>query len=154
MKKSMRQMIAAFLFVASLLSAQAADYTTYLTAQRGFVEVTTLAGILGDADYYYLLTAAENTDYIVGVGHYEAKPDWASEESKALRYKSANTDPVADLSNFFTIERSGSYIGLRNVIYDTDLFQTHDNALHGQDPRRVELPDAHLPEWLLALREW
>ena len=128
MKKSMRQMIAAFLFVASLLSAQAADYTTYLTAQRGFVEVTTLAGILGDADYYYLLTAAENTDYIVGVGHYEAKPDWASEESKALRYKSANTDPVADLSNFFTIERSGSYIGLRNVIYDTDLFQTHDNA--------------------------
>ena len=37
---------------------------------------------------------------IVGVGSYEGKPGWASEDSKALRYKSAATDPVSDLTNF------------------------------------------------------
>ena len=121
-------------FVASLLlsisanKGYAADYTTYLTAARGFTEVTTIDGILGDADYYYLLAAAETSELIVGVGDYKAKPDWASVESKALRYRLAATDPVLDLTNFFTIEKNGSYIGLRNVVYNTDLFQTHDNA--------------------------
>ncbi|MBO4606409.1 MAG: hypothetical protein J5682_00740, partial [Prevotella sp.] len=32
------------------------------------------------------------------------------------------------LTNFFTIEKSGAYIGFRNVVYSADLFQTHDNA--------------------------
>ncbi len=108
--------------------ANATDYTTYLTTARGFTEVTSTEAILADANYYYILAAAEDNGLIVGVGSYEAKPDWASTESKALRYKSVATDPVSDLTNFFTIEKSGSYIGLRNVVYDTDLFQTHDNA--------------------------
>lgn len=108
--------------------ASAADYTTFLTAERGFTEVTSTNAILADANYYYILAPAETNDLIVGVGKYEAKPDWASEDTKALRYHSAATDPVLDLSNFFTIEKNGQYIGLRNVVYNTDLFQTHDNA--------------------------
>ena len=110
------------------LSATAANYTTYLTTARGFTEVTTTDAIWGNADYYYILAPAESHEYIVGVGGYEAKPDWASGDSKALRLHSAATDPVLDLTNFFTIEKSGDYIGLRNVVYNTDLFQTHDGA--------------------------
>ena len=114
--------------LAAPLSVAADDYTTFLTHDRGFTEVTSTAGITGNANDYYILTSAETTALIVGIGAYEAKPDWASTESKALRYKSAATDPILDLTNFFTIEKSGQYIGLRNVVYNTDLFQTHDNA--------------------------
>ena len=39
--------------------AIAADYTTFLTPERGFTEVTTTSGIINDANYYYLLTPAE-----------------------------------------------------------------------------------------------
>ena len=115
------------MMVASL-TVTAADYTTYLTTGRGFTEVTSSDAILGNANYYYILVPAETNTLIVGVGRFEGKPGWASEDTKALRYKSADTDPVLDLTNFFTIEKSGSYIGLRNVVYCTDLFQTHDNA--------------------------
>ena len=111
-----------------LLSAIAADYATFINPQRGFTEVKSTDAIRADANYYYILVPAETNELIVGIGAYEAKPSWASEETKALRYKSAATDPVLDLTNFFTIEKSGQYIGLRNVVYNTDLFQTHDNA--------------------------
>ena len=121
-------MVALLVWAAATFSAHAADYTTYLTAERGFVEVTSTSGITGNANDYYILVSAESTGLIVGIGPYEAKPDWASEDSKALRYKSAATDPVLDLTNFFTIEKSGSYIGLRNVVYSADLFQTHNDA--------------------------
>ncbi len=107
---------------------QGADYTTFLTEERGFEEVTSVDGITATSDDYYLLVPAETTSLIVGVGAYEAKPDWASGNSKALRYVSAATDPVLDLSLFFTIEKSGTSIGLRSVVYSHDLFQTHDNA--------------------------
>lgn len=110
------------------VAIHASDYTTYLTTGRGFAEVTTTEGIIANNNYLYILVPAETNSLIVGVGKYEAKPDWASEESKALRYRSAETDPILDLSNFFTIEKSGNYIGLRNLVYNTDLFQTHDNA--------------------------
>ncbi len=108
--------------------AIAESYTTFLTPERGFTEVTTTSGIINDANYYYLLTPAEVNTLIVGVGAYEAKPDWATVESKALRYKSVDTDPVLNLSNFFTIEKSGQYIGFRNVVYCADMFQTHLDA--------------------------
>ncbi|MBQ8158241.1 MAG: hypothetical protein IJ081_04390 [Prevotella sp.] len=125
--KQLRNMMASLLLLVAS-TGLATDYTTFLTTERGFTEVTSTNDILGDADYYYLLVPAETNDFIVGVGSYEGKPDWASTDSKALRYKSAATDPVLDLSNFFTIEKSGAYVGLRNVVYDTDMFQTHDNA--------------------------
>jgi len=108
--------------------AMASAYTSYLTIGRGFIEVTNTSGLIADEKYYYILASAENTGLIVGVGQYEGKPGWASEETKTLRYRSADTDPILDLSNFFTIEKSGSYIGFRNVVYSSDLFQTHDNA--------------------------
>lgn len=110
------------------LQATAASYTTYLTTQRGFTRVTSTDDILTGADHCYLLASAENTSLIVGVGRYEAKPGWASDDTKALRYRSVLSDPALTLSNFFTIEKSGPYIGFRNLVYDTDLFQTHDNA--------------------------
>ncbi len=114
---------------ATLSSTPAAATTDdYLTAARGFTEVTDLGGISGSADDCYIMAAAEADDIIVGLGSFEAKPDWASDQTKALRYKTADTDPAADLSNFFTIERSGTYVGLRNLVYSADLFQTHDNA--------------------------
>ena len=127
MKKTMNIMMALLLWAAATMSASAADYTTFLTAERGFTEVTSPDSIIDAAGYYYILTSAESTNLIVGIGRFESKPDWASSESKALRYREVE-DPVADLSNFFTIEKSGDYIGFRNVVVNSDLFQTHDNA--------------------------
>ena len=121
-----KSIFTAFILCATMAAAQ--DYTTFLTTDRGFTEVTALSGITGNADDFYILVPAESTSLIVGIGSYEAKPDWASVESKALRYKSADNDPVLDLTNFFTIEKSGQYVGLRNSVYSADLFQTHDNA--------------------------
>lgn len=122
----MRFMMAFLCLTIASTMAFAGDYTTFLNSGRGFTEVKSTDAIIASADYYYILAPAESNEFIVGVGRYEDKPDWASEESKALRYKSADTDPVLDLTNFFTIEKSGNYIGLRNVIYNTDMFQTHD----------------------------
>lgn len=126
MKNLKNLFVTAVLSVAAM-SVQAADYTTYLTAARGFTEVTSTNDMYDDPNYYYILTSAENTNLIVGIGRYERKPDWAPYESKALRYRSVE-DPVADLSNFFTIERDEDYIGFRNVVDNSHLFQTHDNA--------------------------
>ena len=103
------------------------EYTTYLTPTRGFTEVTSLDDIIDDPSQCYILTAAENTNLFVGIGRYKEKPSWAGEDTKALRYRQAG-DPVTDLSNFFTIEKENGYIGLRNVVHYTSLFQTHDNA--------------------------
>ncbi|MBR4366836.1 MAG: hypothetical protein IKP43_08665, partial [Bacteroidaceae bacterium] len=123
-----KQLLLTVGLVVASASLQAQNYSTYLTTQRGFTEVTSTDDIVASPDNYYILCSAENTSLIVGVGAYEGKPGWASEESKALRYISANTDPVLNKSNFFTIEQNGGYIGLRNVVYNSDLFQTHDNA--------------------------
>ena len=128
MKKTLHVLLAVLALAAAIVTAHAADYTTYLTAGRGFTEVTAVEDIIADAGYYYLLTPAETNSLVVGIGTYEGKPDWASGETKALRYKSVDVDPVLDLSNFFTIERDGDYIGLRNAYFNTSLFQTHDNA--------------------------
>ena len=125
--KKMRLMMALLCLTIASTMAFAGEYTTFLNSERGFTEVTTTNGI-NDANYYYILTPAESNELIVGIGPYEAKPDWASTESKALRYKSADIDPVLDLTNFFTIEKSGNYIGFRNVVYCADMFQTHQNA--------------------------
>ena len=123
-----KQLLLTLGLTAATLPVMATDYTTYLTTERGFTEVTNTSDIVATPDNYYILCSAENTSLIVGVGTYEGKPDWASDQTMALRYISADTDPVLNISNFFTIEQSGNYIGLRNVYYNSDLFQTHDNA--------------------------
>ena len=110
------------------IGAWADDYTTFLTSERGFTEVKSLSDIQTGSDHYYMLVAAETPNLIVGVGPYEGKPNWASGNSKALRYLSAATDPILEESNFFHIERYESYIGFRNAFYCHDMFQTHDNA--------------------------
>lgn len=114
------------------LAAVSADYTTYLTPARGFTEIKNFTRLVGNPQYCYILTSAEDAGLIVGVGKYEVKPEWASEETKALRYNVADKDPVLDLSNFFTIEKTTlsetTYIGFRNIVYSADMFQTHDNA--------------------------
>ena len=110
------------------LPMQAADYTTLLTQTRGFTEVTNASALVASPDYYYILASAEDTGLLVGIGGYELKPGWASEQTKALRYVAADAAAVMTPANFFTIEKSGSYIGLRNVVYSADLFQTHDGA--------------------------
>ena len=124
----MRFMMAFLCLTIASTMAFASDYTTFLNSGRGFTEVKSTDAIIASADYYYILAPAESNEFIVGVGRYELKPDWASDESKALRYKKADIDPILDLTNFFTIEKSGGYIGFRNVVYCADLFQTHDNA--------------------------
>ncbi|MCR4995170.1 MAG: hypothetical protein K6A32_07345 [Bacteroidales bacterium] len=116
-----------FLLTTATLNA-AADYTSFLTPERGFTEVTDMDQIIGGPDYCYILCAAEDPALIVGVGTYEAKPDWAGDDTKALRYDSAATDPVLNLSNFFTIEKNDHFIGLKNVFYNSHFFQTHENA--------------------------
>ncbi len=157
MKNTMRFMVAVLTLSAVTLSALAADYTQYLTTARGFTEVvggdlqSPSDAIWGDADYCYILAPDESRELIVGVGSYEAKPGWASEDSKALRYHSAETDPVLDLTNFFTIEKSGSYIGLRNLVYNTDLFQTHDGAGYMYVNTYT---DPTLDEWSYLIPHW
>ena len=151
MKRILTIVVAAVTLLAVSMPVSAVDYNTYLTAARGFTEVTTLNGIWGDAAYCYLLTPAESSKYIVGVGAYEAKPGWADEGTKALRLHSAATDPVLELSNFFTIERSGNNIGLRNMVYDTDLFQTHDGAGYMYVNSYT---DKTLDEWSTLIPHW
>ena len=120
--------LAVLLLSAFASTVYAARYTTIFTASNGFTEVTSIDGLVADPTQCYILASAENTGLYVGVGKYEEKPDWAGEDTKALRYRSADINPLYDLSNFFTIEKSGGYIGFRNMYYHTSLFQTHDNA--------------------------
>ncbi len=120
--------IALLVLVSFSKGVNAARYTTFLTESNGFTEVTSIDGLVDDPSQCYILASAENTGLYVGVGKYQEKPSWAGEDTKALRYRSADINPLLDLSNFFTIEKSGEYIGLRNMYYHTSLFQTHDNA--------------------------
>ena len=57
--------------------AYSSDYLTFLTTERGFTEVTSLNEIMTTENDYYILTSAENSNLIVGIGRYEAKPSWA-----------------------------------------------------------------------------
>lgn len=149
--RTIRFFVATLCTMMCALTVGAADYTTFLTTERGFTEVTSTDAILADANYCYILTPAETNELIVGVGTYEEKPGWASEESKALRYLSAETDPVLNLSNFFTIEKSGQYIGLRNVVYSADLFQTHEANGYMYVNTYT---DKNLDEWSNLIPHW
>lgn len=126
--KKIFNILAVLLLSAFASTVYAARYTTIFTASNGFTEVTSVDDLVADPTQCYVLASAEKTSLYVGVGKYEAKPDWAGEDTKALRYRSTDINPLYDLSNFFTIEKSGDYIGLRNMYYHTSLFQTHDNA--------------------------
>ena len=119
-----------FCLLAVLLCAtfsRAEDYATYLTAARGFTEVTSTSDLL-TGDYYYILCSDEDTEMIVTAGRYEAKPGWASEMTKALRYKAVTTDPVVDHLSIFTIEKRDEYYALFSIAYPLDAFQTHTDA--------------------------
>ena len=83
--KTMHSIFAMLFSLFACPTAHSEDYITYLTTARGFTEVTSMRDITGKANDYYILTSAENTSLFVGIGAYEAKPDWASTESKALR---------------------------------------------------------------------
>ncbi len=121
----MRKILSLFVVLLCVINSRATDYTDFLTAERGFTEVTSTDDILA-GDYYYIIASAENTEMIVSVGHYEAKPGWAPEETLAMRYKSTATDPVLDPKNYFIIEKQDSYIGLRSLPYSICMFQTND----------------------------
>lgn len=141
------------------LPVSAINYTIYLTTSNGFTLVRSAEDIIGGDDYCYILTSAEKTDLIVGVGPYEVKPVWASEDTKALRYKTVSSNPVYDLSNFFTVEKKEEYIGLKNMKYGNHFFQTHDNAgfmyvLTYTEPTFTEvLSHPYVPKQLLDIRK-
>ena len=122
-----RNLTLLFGFLISLIAA-GADYTTLLTPERGFSEVTSLNELFQSDDSYYILTSAENLGLMVGVGACEVKPGWACEDSKALRYMPAEEEQVWNRHCYFTIETLDEYIGLRNIVYSADLFQTHEGA--------------------------
>lgn len=126
--KRKRHILGIVCTLVSFTSVFAGDYTTFFVSERGFHEVTSMDGIVPGSDECYILGSAEDRRFLVGVGSYEAKPDWASELSKALRYYEWNERSVLDLSSYFTIEKRGNRIGFRNVVYSADLFQTHNNA--------------------------
>ena len=155
MNNPIRFTVAMLLMAAATVSAKTADYTTFLTTERGFTEVKSTDGFTGNANDYYILVPAETHEYIVGIGRYERKPGWASEDSKALRYKSAETDPALVLSNFFTIEKttnsSPTYIGFRNVVYSADMFQTHKNAGYMYVNT---FSDKNIDEWSYLIPHW
>ena len=128
MMRLIQLMVVIVMMMANIIRATAINYTIYLTTSNGFTLVRSAEDIIGGDDYCYILTSAEKTDLIVGVGPYEVKPVWASEDTKALRYKTVSSNPVYDLSNFFTVEKKEEYIGLKNMKYGNHFFQTHDNA--------------------------
>ncbi len=128
MMRLIQLMVVIVMLMANIIRATAINYTIYLTTSNGFTLVRSAEDIIGGDDYCYILTSAEKTDLIVGVGPYEVKPVWASENTKALRYKTVSSNPVYDLSNFFTVEKKEEYIGLKNMKYGNHFFQTHDNA--------------------------
>lgn len=121
-------LLAVLLTTMTATTANATDYLTFLTPERGFVEVTTTDSLVNNPNYYYLLAPDEDHNLVVGLGQYEAKPGWALEESKAMRYVEADVQQMLLPPNYFTLEKSGTYIGFRNVVYCADLMQTHDNA--------------------------
>ena len=90
------------------LPMQAANYTTLLTPAKGFTEVTSASALVATPDIYYILASAEDTGLLVGIGDYELKPGWASEQTKALRYVPADATAVMTPANFFTIEKDGT----------------------------------------------
>ena len=122
---TMKKVIPLLFFVSFAIMGRSADYTTFLTAQRGFTEVTSTSQILA-GDYYYVIASAEDTGLIVTVGPYAAKPGWASENSKALHYKAVISNPIMDRTNIFTIEKRDENIALFSIAYPLDAFQTHD----------------------------
>ena len=128
MMRLIQLMVVIVMLMANIIRATAINYTIYLTTSNGFTLVRSAEDIIGGDDYCYILTSAEKTDLIVGVGPYEVKPVWASEDTKALRYKTVSSNPVYDLSNFFTVEKKEEYIGLKNMKYGNHFFQTHDDA--------------------------
>ena len=128
MKRFLNLIVVVLALLTTAMPGYAINYSIYLTTSNGFTQVKSAKDIIGGDDYCYILTSAEKSDLIVGVGPYEVKPDWASEDTKALHYRTVSSNPMYDLSNFFTIEKSGDYIGLRNVMYSSSFFQTHDNA--------------------------
>ena len=117
------------LFIFSLLCtlfSVAADYTTWLTSARGFTEVTS-ASDLSAGDYYYALASAENNKLIVGICNAgDRKAGWAPNNSLAMCYVSAENDPVLNRKNFWIVEKSGNYIGFRNLHHNVCLFQTNE----------------------------
>ncbi|MBR6181875.1 MAG: metallophosphoesterase [Prevotella sp.] len=113
---------------ASGTMADETDYLTFLTEENGFVEVTSTNGLVNNPGYYYLLAPEEDHSLVVGIGRYQAKPSWANEETKAMRYVTATEQQMTLPANFFTVEKAGNYIGFRNLVYCADLMQTHDNA--------------------------
>ena len=56
MKKAYSLVVALLLMASTTQLAQAADYTTFLTAARGFTEVTSTNDIIADANYYYQMS--------------------------------------------------------------------------------------------------
>lgn len=128
MKRILNIVVTTVALMTASLQVSAISYTSYLTRASGYTLVRSTEDIIGGDEYCYILTSAEQSDLIVGVGPYEAKPDWASEDTKALRYRTVTSNPVYDFSNFFTIEKNGEYIGLKNMKYGNHFFQTHDNA--------------------------
>ena len=133
-------------FLCAMLSttAMAEGYMTYLTPERGFTEVTSTSGLL-TGDYYYVLAADEDTEMIVTVGRYEAKPGWAPEETIAMRYKSTATDPVLDPKNFFILEKLNDFIGFRSLPYSICMFQT--NSGEGYIWVNAFLYEHNMSEW-------
>jgi len=109
------------------IGSHAGDYTSYLTTDRGFTEVTSTSNIL-DGDYYYILASAENTNLIVGVCDAEdRKASWAPAGSLSMCYVATDADPIFDRSNLWKIDKMDSYIGFRNLYQSVSLFQTNEN---------------------------
>ena len=126
--QKLKILTAAIATTMAMTTANATDYLTFLTPERGFVEVTTTDSLVNNPNYYYLLAPDENHNLVVGLGRYEAKPSWAIEDTKAMRYVVANEQQMLLPANYFILEKSGTYIGFRNVVYCADLMQTHDRA--------------------------
>ena len=123
----MKKLTFLLFFALCSLNSKATDYTTWLTSARGFTEVTSASGLL-TGDYYYAICSAENSGLIVGVCPAgDRKAGWAPDNSLAMCYVSASTDPILNRKNFWIIEKSGNYIGLRNLHHNVCFFQTNDN---------------------------
>ncbi|MBP5515110.1 MAG: hypothetical protein J6Y04_10135 [Bacteroidaceae bacterium] len=127
MKKDIKFLLISLFFAMGVHTVQAqVDYTTYFTSERGFTEVTSTSDLL-TGNYYYALCSAENTELYVGICNAgDRKAGWAPDNSLAMCYQSAVKDPVLNRKNFWIIEKSGDFIGFRNLYHNVCLFQTNE----------------------------
>ncbi len=112
-------------------SAYADDYTTFLTSDNGFTEVTTVDGLQSGSGYYYVFASAEDPTLVLRTGKYYSKLDWITDASWSMYYANSISSPVTDLHNYYVLDYNSTYgIGVKSAVNTNYCFQTHEGCAY------------------------